>query len=75
MKFTHKGYTLAQEAMPVNYHYMIFAEDGRMVMHVPYCKPITEEKAKEAIEFYISLAGMPKEVIDEMLEDDEETDV
>lgn len=75
MKFTHKGYTLAQEAIPVNYHYMIFNEDGHMVMHVPYDKPMTDEKAKEAIEFYISFTKMPESVIDEMLEDDEETDI
>lgn len=55
MKFTHKGYTLAQEATEVNYHYMIFAEDGHMVMHVPYDKPMTEEKAKQSIEHAIYL--------------------
>lgn len=75
MKFTHKGYTLVQEATEVNYHYMIFAKDGHMVMHVPYCKPVTEEKAKEFIEFYISFTKMPENVIDEMLKDDWETDI
>ena len=57
MTFKHKGYTLAQGAKKSNYHFMIVAEDGRMVMHVPYNKPITEEKAKKFIEWYITLAG------------------
>ena len=48
MKFKHKGYTL-QQAAKCNHHFMIFAEDGHIVMHVPYNKPITEEKAKEFI--------------------------
>lgn len=72
MRFIHKGYTLVQEAVKVNYHYMVFDKNGRMVMHVPYDKPVTEEKAKEAIEFYISFTKVPKEAIDEMLKDDEE---
>lgn len=75
MKFTHKGYTLVQDAMPINYHYMIFNEDGHMVMHAQYDKPITEEKARELIDFYISFAGISDKVIDEMLKDEEETDI
>lgn len=56
-KFTHKGYTLLQT--DYNYHYMIFSDDGHMVMHVPYDKPLIEEKAREFIEHYITLAGIP----------------
>lgn len=41
-KFTHKGYTLTQT--DYNHHFMIFASDGHMVMHVPYDKPQTEER-------------------------------
>lgn len=73
MKFKHKGYTLSQTEH--NYHYMIFAEDGRMVMHVPYDKPVTEEKVREFIEGYIFLAGKLDEVGDKLLEDDEESDI
>lgn len=54
-KFTHKGYTLTQA--DCNHHFMIFASDGHMVMHVPYDKPLTEEKAREFIEHYITLIG------------------
>lgn len=75
MKFTHKGYTLVQEALNVNYHYMIFAEDGHMVMHVPYDKPVTEEKAKQFIEGYISLAQKLDEVGDKLFEEDEDSDI
>ena len=46
--FTHKGYTLTQTTY--NYHYMIFDKSGHMVMHCPYSKPITEDKAKKFIE-------------------------
>lgn len=53
MKFKHKGYTLSQTNY--NYHYMIFAEDGHMVMHVPYNKPVAEEEAKKFIEHSIYL--------------------
>lgn len=70
MKFKHKGYTLSQTNY--NYHYMIFAEDGHMVMHVPYNKPVTEEKAREFIEHYILLAGKLDEAGDKLFEDDEE---
>lgn len=69
-KFTHKGYTLTQT--DYNYHYMIFNSDGRMVMHVPYNKPLTEEKAGEFIEHYIFLVGTLGEVGDKLMEDDEE---
>lgn len=74
MRLNHKGYTLAQEA-ECNHHYMIFAEDGHMVMHVPYDKPVTKEKAKEFIEHYISLAEKLDEVGDKLFEDDEESDI
>lgn len=72
-KFTHKGYTLTQTDR--NYHYMIFDSDGYMVMHVPYGKPLTEEKAREFIEYYIFLSGKLDEVAEELLEDDEETEI
>lgn len=72
-KFTHKGYTLTQT--DYNYHYMIFASDGRMVMHVPYDKPLTEEKARECIEHYLLLVGKLDEVGDSLFEDEEETDI
>lgn len=72
-KFTHKGYTLTQA--DYNYHYMIFASDGHMVMHVPYDKPLTEEKAREFIDGYIFLAGKLDEVGDKLMEDDEETEI
>lgn len=72
-KFTHKGYTLTQT--DYNYHYMIFDGDGRMVMHVPYGKPLTEEKAREFIEHYIFLAGKLDEVGDKLFEEEEETDI
>lgn len=72
MKFKHKGYTLSQAAC--NHHFMIFAEDGHMVMHVSYNKPLTEEKAREFIEGYILLAGKLDEVGDKLFEDDEEDD-
>lgn len=71
--FTHKGYTLSQT--DYNYHYMIFAEDGHMVMHVPYDKPLTEQKAKEFVEHYIFLAGKLDEVGDKLFEDEEETNI
>lgn len=73
MQFKHKGYTLSQT--DYNYHYMIFSEDGHMVMHVPYDKPVTKEKAKEFIEGYIFLAGKLEEVGDKLFEDDEEDDI
>lgn len=73
MKFAYKGYTLSQT--DYNYHCMIFAEDGHMVMHVPYDKPVTKEKAREFIEHYIFLAGKLDEVGDKLFEDDEEEDI
>ena len=72
-KFTHKGHTLTQT--DYNYHYMIFASDGHMVMHVPYDKPLTEEKAREFIEHYILLAGNFDDIYDSLLEDEEETKI
>lgn len=71
-RFTHKGYTLTQT--DYNYNYMIFNSDGRMVMRVPYNNPLTEEKARECIEHYITLAGID-EVGDSLFEEDKETDV
>lgn len=72
-KFTHKGYTLTQT--DYNCHFMIFASEGHMVMHVPYDKPLTEEKAREFIEHYVFLAGKLDEVVDDLFEDKEETDI
>lgn len=72
-KFNHKGYTLTQT--DYNYHCTIFNSDGHMVMHVPYDKPLTEEKAREFIEHYIFLAGKLDEVGDDLFEDKEETDI
>lgn len=72
-KFTHKGYTLTQT--DCNYHFMIFASDGHMVMHVPYNKPLTEEKARKFIEHYIFLAGTLYEVGDKLFDDEEERDI
>ena len=69
MTFKHKGYTLQQGAK-INYHYMIFAPDGHMVMHVPYNKPVTVEKAKEFIDEYLSLAEKFDEIADDLQEDD-----
>lgn len=59
-KFIHKGYTLTQT--DYNYHCMIFDEDGYMIRHVSYDKPLTDEKAREFIERYISIAGIPEGV-------------
>lgn len=72
-KFTHKGYTLAKT--DYNYHYMIFNSDGHGVMHAPYDKPLTEEKAKEFIDHYIFLVGTLDKVGDKFFEDDEETEI
>lgn len=72
-KFIHKGYALVQT--DYNCHYMIFAEDGRMVMHVPYNKPVTEEKAKEFIEGCIMFAGKSDEAGDKFFEDNEGEDI
>lgn len=72
-RFSYKGYTLTQT--DYNYHYMIFNSDGHRVMHVPYDKPITKEKAREFIEHYIFLAGKLDEVGDRLFEDEEETDI
>lgn len=72
-RFSYKGYTLTQT--DYNYHYMIFNSDGHRVMHVPYDKPITKEKAREFIEHYIFLAGKLDEVGDMLFEDEEESDI
>lgn len=72
-QFTYKGYTLTQT--DYNYHYMIFASDGHMVMHVPYDKPLAEEKARKFIEHYIALAGKLDEVCDSLFQDEEEVDI
>lgn len=72
-KFIHKGYALAQT--DYNCHYMIFAKDGRMVMHVPYSKQITEEQAREFIEGYIMFAGKSDEAGDKFFEDNEGEDI
>lgn len=65
-KFTHKGYTLTQT--DYNCHFMIFTSDGRMVMHAPYDKPLTEEKAWECIEHYLLLTGKLNKVRDSLFE-------
>ncbi len=70
MIFKHKGYTL-QQAAKCNHHCMIFAEDGHMVMHASYNKPLTEEEAREFIEDYIMLVEK-FDVITGDLEVDEE---
>lgn len=67
-EFEHKGYTLSQ--VYYNKHYMIFDKNGCMVMHVPYDRPITEEKARELIEHYILLAEKLEDIADD-LEDEE----
>lgn len=72
-KFTHKGYTLTQA--DYNYHFMIFVSDGHMVMHVPYGKSLTEEKAREFIGHYIFLAGTLDKAGDKLTEDDGETEI
>lgn len=72
-KFTHKGYTLTQT--DYNFHFMIFPSNGHMVMHVPYDKPLTEEKAREFIEHYIFLARKLDEVGDKLFDDEEETEI
>lgn len=72
-KFIHKGYTLTQT--DYNHHFTIFASDGHMVMHVPYDKPLTEEKAREFIDGYIFLARNLDEVGDNLFEDEEEMDI
>lgn len=72
-KFIHKGYALVQT--DYNCHYMIFAEDGRMVMHVPYSKQITEEQAREFIEGYIMFAGKSDKAGDKLFEDNEGEDI
>lgn len=72
-KFTHKGYTLTQT--DYNHHFMIFSSDGHIVMHVPYDRTLTEEKAREFIEHYIFLVGKLDEVGDKLMEGEEETDI
>ncbi len=69
MEYKHKGYTL-QQAAKCNHHFMIFAEDGHMVIHVPHNKPLTEERAKEFIEGYILLARKLDDIGDDLQEDD-----
>lgn len=61
--YKHKEYTLSQT--DYNYHYMIFDENGHMVCHVPYDKPITEEKAVEFIEHYILISEQIENFLDE----------
>ena len=72
-KFAHKGYTLSQT--DYNHHYTIFVSDGHMVMHVPYDKPMTKEKAREFIEHYVFLAGETDKYSDKLMGDDEETEI
>lgn len=54
MVYEHKGYVLQQS--DYNNHYMIFEkESGQRVMHCQCGKKLTEQEAKEAIEFYLDL--------------------
>ena len=50
--YEHKGYTLQQTSY--NWHYMIIKDD-KMVMHCQCGKKLTEQEAKEVIEFYLDL--------------------
>ena len=50
--YEHKGYTLQQTSY--NWHYMIIKDD-KMVMHCQCGKKLTEQEAKESIEFYLDL--------------------
>ena len=52
MTFEHKGYTLQQS--DYNNHFIIFKDD-KMVCHAQYDKKITEDEAKEKIDFYIDV--------------------
>ena len=67
-EFEHKGYTLSQ--VYYNQHYMIFDKNGRMVMHVPYDRPITEEKARELIEHYILLAEKLEDIAEDLKDEE-----
>lgn len=71
MEFKHKGYTLKQAEH--HHHYMIYADDGQRVMHVPHDKPLTEDEAIERIEGYILLTQNMEEYLDEVLGGQSET--
>lgn len=65
----YKGYILQQSNY--NYHYMIF-KDEKMVCHAQYDKKLTEDEAKERIEFFIDLLSgkiKPKAVENEERKD------
>ena len=52
--YEHKGYILEQTSY--NWHYMIFkADTGDWVSHASCNKKLTEDAAKEAIDFYLEL--------------------
>ena len=73
-EYTHKGYTLSQA--DYNNHYVIFGSNGDLRMHVPYKYPITtQEKAVELIEHYIRIAEKLDSCIDELMNDDEDSEI
>ena len=52
--YEHEGYILQQTAY--NWHYMIIdPKESKAVMHASCTKKLTEQEAKEAIEFYLEL--------------------
>ena len=55
----HKGYTIQQT--DYNNHYMIFNDNGEMVMHCSCTKKLNEDGLKEAIESFIRLSDSIKE--------------
>lgn len=59
--FEHRGYILQQSSY--NNHYMII-KDNKMVCHAQYDKNLTEDEAREKIDFFIDLSSgkiKPKE--------------
>lgn len=52
--YEHKGYLLQQTSY--NWHYMIIdLSTNKMVMHCQCSKKLTEDTAKESIEFYLKI--------------------
>lgn len=70
MTFKHKGYALTQGSK-YNYHYMIYAPDGHRVAHVPYDKPVSEKKAKEFIERYLSISEKVEYIVNDLKDDED----
>lgn len=54
-EYKYKGYTVKQSNY--NYHYIVCNENDHMVMHCQYDKPLTEDTAKEIVDFYIMIRG------------------